>query len=272
MCSVVPEIIFCRNEPLFCSVLKEYPVSLNTAVGGYRLSGQASFHRILYHIQIGDKFAIVKYRYLRSRRRCRSSQIRDIVRDRRVGLVAYSGDHRGSAFKYRTGYSLLVESPEILYGTAASSDNHNIYAEFIQCSDAPDNRRRCTLALDKRRIQINLHIWISSIGNILNITDCRAGRRCDDPDLHGIFRNRLFVTPVEHSHLLEVFFEFHELLIEKACAFKTDLSDVELVAPAFLIDIDRTAAYNIITVLHRESETFPVPREQYTGQRSGLIL
>ena len=164
----------------------------------------AQTHLIFLH-QILCSLIFV-HRKLCSRRRSRSPKIRHIIRDRRIRLMPYCGNHRHPALKNRTRNDLFIECPQILDRSASAPHDHNIHILFFQHPDSLHDTFRCAFPLHLGRTEDQLYIRISSGGNIDDIPH-RSSRRCrHDPDFFYKLRNRPLVLLCEHPHLFQLFF------------------------------------------------------------------
>ena len=106
----------------------------------------------LIALQPGQNFPHIRDRQLRCRGGSRSPEIRDKIRDRRVGFMSDRGDDRRPAVEHRLRDLPLIERPEILDGASAAADDDAVGPHPVQRPDSPDDAFLRTVSLHKRRI------------------------------------------------------------------------------------------------------------------------
>ena len=135
------------------------------------------------------------------RRRCGRPQISHIVRNGGIRLMPYCWNHRNTAVKNCLGHPLLIKCPQIFNRAAAPSCNNYIHLRLFQRMYTFYNTFHRRVSLDNRRVQNNLHIRISSCGNIYDIPYRRPCWRRHHAESSYKPWNGPFILGCKHSQL-----------------------------------------------------------------------
>ena len=88
--------------------------------------------------------------------------------------MAHGRDHRRLTGKNCPGHFFLIESPQILHGTAAPTHNDNVHTVLVQNLDSFYDTVHRSLALNQRRIENQLDEGIPPPRDIHDIPDGRS--------------------------------------------------------------------------------------------------
>ena len=179
----------------------------------------------------------------------------------------------GLAFEDGSRHFFFVKGPQIFHGSSAAAHDHHIHAILIQHADSPDNAVRRLLPLHQCRIQNQLHVWISTPGNIHNVPDGRPRRRRHNTDDPAVERNGLLELRGKHAHLFQFLFQQLKLTVKVSLSVRYNLPGIQLVSAVPLIDADRSQDNDFLAFLHPEGKSrSPVSRKHDTGDGAALIL
>src|SRR6266545_238612 len=193
--------------------------------------------------------------HLGRRRGCRRAKVRDEVRDRHVRFVSDRRHHGNRTGHDRASDALLIERPEILDRSAATSDDHDVYSGNFD--DHPQRGRDVSggiFSLHARGTNQNARIRRAPLQYLENVAQRRAVKRRDDADAAGQGGQRALPRGVEKPLRLQLLLQLLERELERAKAVRLHVLADDLVFPLRLVDAEPAARDDMESVLGLEPQ------------------
>ena len=169
--------------------------------------------------------------------------------------MADGGDHRHGRSGDRSRDDLLVERPQILDRSAASSDEDHVDAlDLGDRSEAACNVERGAVALHARRANHEVRVRVAAAQDVDDVADRGAVERGDDADLAGKRRQRTLARLVEQSFGGQPLLQLIEGELQRAEAFRLEVLADDLVLALRVVDADAAARDDAQSVLRLETQ------------------
>jgi hypothetical protein len=184
-----------------------------------------------------------------------SADVGNEVGNRHVNLVANRRNDWHRRARNRPGDDLLVESPEVLNRSAAST--HDDYVYVVHASDGvkpPRDGERCTLTLHTGSAQDDLSVPIPAAQDLDDVPNSRAVERGHDTYLAWERRQRPLAPGIEQPFELESLLDLLEGQLQGAKSLWLERLANELVFALCFVDRHAAARDDSQTVCRLEPQ------------------